>query len=97
MNSENIYKFILEDSKNNEVSKFILEKIKNYSKKNADKDFKPGEITNIVLSDLKKILDNNSKNIKSDEWSILEKSILLEIMIKKYLKEEPIYEIGLKI
>jgi hypothetical protein len=97
MEQENIYSYIVKDSKTNDISDYILKIIKTYSVKNADKSYKPGEITSIVLNDLKKLIDKHQTNLEQDHWENLKHSTLLEIMLKKYLNEDPIFEIGLKI
>jgi hypothetical protein len=91
---KNIFSMIQEDVLVHEEAKILLHEIKEFAKKNADKTFPPGKITEIVLEDmLKEIIENSEKGIMKDE----KYGIILEILILKYLDKEPLSEIELKL
>jgi hypothetical protein len=77
-----MYFDIVDDAKNNEVAKQILLEIKTYATRSADKNFRTGEITKIVLN---KLLDKIISDRKNGTEDLFASTIIKEMLLKKYL------------
>jgi hypothetical protein len=88
---ENIYASIFKDKNYSEQAYFLLKEIQKYGQTHKSSNYKPGEITKIVLNNLLNDIENHKFYYMGEH-----NSGLLKLSIEKYLGIETEFDIGLK-